>query len=314
MLFNWATWLGALCLLCVQVLAGGVPGGLERAHLWEAYELAWLWKGKDQSYLFPDVKTHKKLGATPNPPGTEADGKFTFQEFIQNMDKKVCSIEGPSDSRDMMTVAKELDGAGFNKDVQGMRFNRGLESLKKKTGKSYYFLLHEMVAKMVEDMAADKDFTKKRAGDAALDEKVKAKLDRMKGATKMIESIRTDDFGDWLKKDLTRSRTATSPNPVKGRPDLPNPGFGLDEADVKTDTITNEFDGEKYERVNVDETVKGLKKDLRKDFRSYVANYGRDKFPKDGPKAPSVDYTDAAKTHFQTLELWKAVKVRFTAC
>ncbi|KAJ3497850.1 hypothetical protein NLG97_g1581 [Lecanicillium saksenae] len=318
MLPNLATWLGVFALLCVQVIAGGVAGGLERVHLWDAYELAWLWKGKKQAYLFPDFKLYKNLGSTPVVPGTDEDGKFTFKEFIENMDnRQPCNVEGPSDSRDAMTVAKELNDAGFNKDITGIRFNRGLESKKKSSGKSYYWVLHEEVASMVKAIGADAAFTAERAKNPELDAKVSGKIARMKDLTKMIESIRTDDFGNWLKDDLIRARDATIDNKVKGRKPIPNPGLGIPESDLKMDEITNEYDGTKYQRVNLEETIKSMKesdpkgKQLRKDLKEFVKNYGDDKFKL---SSKDLQFTDASKTHFQTLSLWKAMKIKFHAC
>ncbi|KAJ6784673.1 hypothetical protein PWT90_00416 [Aphanocladium album] len=318
MLPNLISWLGAIALLCFQATAGGVPGGLERVHLWDAYELAWLWKGKSQAWFFPDFKLYKNLGATPFVAGTEADGKFTFQEFIQNVDrKKPCTVEGPGSGRDGMTVGKELDAAGFNNDIKGIRFNRGIEGKSKKSGKSQYWVLHEEVATMIKDIGNDDEFTALRAANPELDAKVTGKIARMKDLTKMIESIRTDDFNNWVKRDLIRARGATTPNPVKGRPPVPNPGLGMQESDLKTTEVTNEFDGEKYLRIDVEETVKSMResdpkgKTLRKDFREFVRNYGDDKFKL---SSADLEFTDAAKSHFQILNLWKAMKLKFHAC
>ncbi|KAJ4156029.1 hypothetical protein LMH87_001243 [Akanthomyces muscarius] len=302
-------WLALLSLFCLEVLAGGLPGGLERVHLWEAYDLAWDWKGKDQTYLFPNFQEHKKIGKILRYPAADPSGRLTFQEFMLNMDSKPCTVQPPGEGRDTMTVAKELDAAGFNKDINGKGFNRGLESKAVKEGKSYYFVLHEMVASMVEDMSKDEDFLKKTG--------VTERIERMKKIPEMIVSIRKSDFGSWLKADLTRATDATKTD-AKGK-EIPNPGFGLKDSEVIMfdPAPKNEFDGKTYDKVNVDETVKKMRKNpdydknKRSDFRKYANKYGDVNW---GPKDATLKFTDVAVTHFQTLSMWERIQVRFSKC
>lgn len=308
MLARLSLWLGFLSILCLEVLAGGLPGGLERVHLWEAYDLAWEWKGDGQTYLFPVWEKHKALGVKPvRFPAADKSGRFTFQEFISNMDGKLCEVEAPGPGRDSLTVAKALNDKEFNKDINGKGFNRGLESKVAKEKKSYYFALHEMVAKMVEDIEKDTKFLNS--------EGVKERIERMKKIPQMIEPLRTDDFQNWLKGDLTRSPTATRKE--KGK-DVPNPGFGLkDDEVVLTDPVTNELDGKAYQKVDVDATVKKMKKnpDYSKkkieDFRQYCEKYGDVKW---SPNDKSLKFADAATSHFQTLAFWGRMKERFNKC
>ncbi|KAJ3499454.1 hypothetical protein NLG97_g298 [Lecanicillium saksenae] len=308
MLPKLSVWISILSVLCLNVFAGGVPGGLERVHLWEAYDLAWDWKGKDQAYLFPNFQDHKKIGTRAKYPAADPSGRFTFQEFMHNMDNKECTIEPPDESkgRSALTVAKELDAAGFNKDINGKGFNRGLESKAKKEKKSYYFVLHEMVASMVEDMLKDDKFMAK--------EGVKDRIAGLKKIPPIIESIRVDDFQNWLKGDLTRSPDATKK--VNGK-DVPNPGFGLKDDEVVTHSVTNPHDGETYQRVDIDETVKKMKanpdygKKKVADFENYAKQYGDNKWKFNDPK---VTFVDAAISHFQTLTFWGRIKERFNKC
>lgn len=325
-----AIWLLVLASLCLHSAAGGLPGGIERVLIWYMYELARAYKGINQSFVFPDWATHKTLGTTPKVPPTGKDKEFTFQELISNLDGKTCTVEGPGLNRDTLTVARELQAAGFDDDVKPKAVNRGLEGkhyqdwkMAQKTNKNarkmnLYMLLHASMADMMEKLQVDPEMNTRRAGDAELDLKIRDRVAKSKTALTMVVSIRTDDFEKFIFTDLIRARDATRPNP-KGdkKPPVPNPGVGLDENDVVfgPDRV-NEFDGKTYKSIDVDATLKVLKKkgadkDLRRDFKQFVANYGKLNIAFEGT---DLKFTDSALTHLETLDGFTETRDRVHAC
>ena len=115
----------------------------------------------------------------------------------------------------------------------------------------------------------------------------------MESCGKAIKYLREGDFLSYIRQDLNKK-------PEMG-------GFDLPEDKIISIPEENLLDGDDpFNKVNTEETLKANPdafgtREKRVLFRTWLRNYGKDNWR----STTFPDYTDAAKSHYQTLQTWK---------
>ncbi|KAL3956542.1 hypothetical protein ACCO45_009388 [Purpureocillium lilacinum] len=247
-------WLALAFLVAVQVAAIKRGHAFERLFVWEAYNIAWDWKGNKQQYLFPiqrGGKTNK---------GSGPDGRFTFQEFMNAVENRspnhqngLCTVAPPDENngRTFKIVATELEAAKFNSILQPLLINRRFDSGKPGQKKKFYPELLKWINTMiVEAVQAE-----------GVRDKIQHRLLNMKTLTDIVLSCRDTEFQKRLSDGMIRG--------------VHKGGAGISEDLLRTDpAVTNPFSDEEVKRVNLVQTLALLAPSDRQKVAHWFEQYG----------------------------------------